>query len=132
MPETRCLKSPGFRGSEALPDEVQCQLDLSRGGGRSLQQARGGNRREGLGEDLGRSPVRYRKVGVVQRIKQLHAELDVEFLIVNVVVLEPGQIEIVQARPDGDVAATIPQSRGGLRRRETCRLDVLICAAGVD
>jgi hypothetical protein len=67
---------------------------------------------------------------VVQRIEQLHAELDVQFLIVNVVVLEQRKIEIVQARGDGDVTAAIPKQRRWLRRHEACRLDVVTCVAG--
>ena len=68
---------------------------------------------------------------MIQYVEQFRPELDIEFLVVNVIVFEDRQVEISEAGSDRDIPSAIAQSCGWLRRGETLRFDVVNRVAGI-
>jgi len=96
--------------SEALPNDFQCELNLACRGLRDGEPAEGRYRDSG-GVERHEVADRRREVGVIQDVKELGPELDVEGLrdSSDVVVLNHGEINVEQPWSNDCVAPQVAE-----------------------
>jgi hypothetical protein len=114
----RTVEARGIRGyvpelrsrSEALPNDFQCELNLASRGLRGIEPAEAG-RRGSSGEERHEVVDRRREVSVIQHVKELGPELDMEGFrdSSDAVVLNHGEINVEQPRPNDCVAPQVAE-----------------------
>ena len=112
-----------------LPDKLRSELDLARCCNR-------GRLKYGIARNV-RTPsvdqgcCASAEVGSVEYIERLSAELYLQFLAEQIVILEERKIKIIEAWGTQRIAAQVAQ-RAGCREREALQLDVVVRMAWID